>query len=150
MALEFLYNALDALFLSSTHWNYTASNSNDLAVGDGWNQEDLSIFSRDQQDDPSDINSGGRALKGFVRPYLQSCSGTPLETKFTLETGEFVTRYKPSGSGAATLFVPVLQYPDGYQLSVTGGAATYDAITQKVEINAEGSDEVMVSITPAD
>jgi Cellulase (glycosyl hydrolase family 5)/Glycoside hydrolase family 5 C-terminal domain len=148
MALEFLYNALDALQLSSTHWNYTASNSNDLAIGDGWNQEDLSIFSRDQQDNPDDINSGGRALKGFVRPYLQSCSGTPLETKFSLDSGEFISRYQPSGDGAATLYVPVLQYPDGYNLAVTGGEANYDAVAQKLNIQAEGSAEVSVSITP--
>ena len=148
MALEFLYNALDALQLSSTLWNYTASNSNDLAIGDGWNQEDLSVFSRDQQDDPDDINSGGRALKGFVRPYLQTCEGTPLETRFTLATGEFVARYQPTATGKATLFVPVLQYPDGYNLSVKGGAATYRVETQKVDIVAEGAEEVVITITP--
>ncbi|WOF73292.1 cellulase family glycosylhydrolase [Parvibaculaceae bacterium PLY_AMNH_Bact1] len=150
MALEFLYNALDAMHLSSTQWNYTASNSNDLAVGDGWNQEDLSIFSRDQQDDPTDINSGGRALKGFVRPYLQACKGTPLETKFTLDTGEFVSRYQPEGSGEATVFVPVLQYPDGYSLSVDGGTADYDAIAQKVTVTPEGPGEVSITITPVE
>lgn len=148
MALEFLYNALDALHLSSTHWNYTASNANDLAIGDGWNQEDLSIFSRDQQTDPDDINSGGRALKGFVRPYLQSCAGTLNETRFALETGEFETRYTPEGKGEATVFVPVLQYPNGYNLQVEGGEATYDARTQKIEIVADGIDEVRVRVSP--
>ncbi len=69
IALDLMYNALDTLLISSTQWNYTASNRNDLAIGDGWNQEDLSIFSRDQQTNPADINSGGRALAGFVRPY---------------------------------------------------------------------------------
>ncbi len=148
LALEFLYNALDALHLSSTHWNYTASNANDPTIGDGWNQEDLSIFSRDQCDDPTDINSGGRGLKGFVRPYLQSCEGTPLETLFTLETGLFLARYQPEGIGQATFFVPVLQYPEGYNLSVEGGTATYGAEMQKVEVIAEGVSEVTVTITP--
>lgn len=37
-------------FLSATIWNYTADNSNHR--GDQWNDEDLSIFSRDQQHDP--------------------------------------------------------------------------------------------------
>ena len=150
MALEFLYNALDALHLSSTHWNYTASNANDLAVGDGWNQEDLSIFSRDQQDDPTDINSGGRALKGFVRPYMQTCDGTPLEVQFTLATREFLAHYQPSESGEAVIFVPVLQYPDGYNLQVKAGTAEYDARTQKVTVTADGSEDVVVSITPLD
>ena len=59
---------MQCLLMNSTQWNYTASNRNDQAVGDGWNQEDLSIYSIDQRSDPADINSGGRALKGFVRP----------------------------------------------------------------------------------
>ena len=52
VALDLMYNALDTLLINSTQWNYTASNRNDLAIGDGWNQEDLSIFSRDQQTNP--------------------------------------------------------------------------------------------------
>ena len=40
-ALSAMYDALDALLLSSTQWNYTVSNRNDAMVGDGWNQEDL-------------------------------------------------------------------------------------------------------------
>lgn len=74
-ALAATYDVLDALQLSSTQWNYTASNRNDLRVGDGWNQEDLSIFSRDQQHDPSDPDSGGRAIAGFRRPYAQRTQG---------------------------------------------------------------------------
>ena len=34
-ALQRMYNALDALGLSAMLWNYTASNRNDLAIGDG-------------------------------------------------------------------------------------------------------------------
>jgi hypothetical protein len=71
-ALELMYEALDALQLSSTQWNYTASNQNDLRIGDGWNQEDLSVFSRDQQPGPDD---GARALSGFCRPYVRRAQG---------------------------------------------------------------------------
>lgn len=39
--------ALDKNLLSFTLWNYAANNTN--ARGDGWNDEDLSLFSRDQQ-----------------------------------------------------------------------------------------------------
>ena len=84
-----MYNALDTLLINSTQWNYTASNRNDLAIGDGWNQEDLSIFSRDQQTNPADINSGGRALAGFVRPYAMATQGTPRKMKFDRVTGLF-------------------------------------------------------------
>ena len=80
IALDLMYNALDQLLMNSTQWNYTASNRNDQAVGDGWNQEDLSIYSIDQRSDPADINSGGRALKGFVRPYARVVAGPSTRT----------------------------------------------------------------------
>ncbi|MFW9971027.1 MAG: cellulase family glycosylhydrolase, partial [Candidatus Odinarchaeota archaeon] len=66
--LNMIYNALDINLLNSTQWNYTADNDNQW--GDQWNLEDLSIFSRDQQLNPDDINSGGRAIEGFCRPHF--------------------------------------------------------------------------------
>lgn len=74
-ALETMYNSFDSLLLSSAQWNYTASNRNDPAMGDGWNQEDLSIFSPDQQIDAADPNSGARALDGFCRPFIRAAQG---------------------------------------------------------------------------
>ncbi len=87
VALELTYDAMDMLLLSSTQWNYTASNRNDLRVGDGWNQEDLSVFSRDQQTNPDDPGSGGRAVEGFSRPYVQRAQGI-------LKSMHFDTRQK--------------------------------------------------------
>ena len=70
-ALDLMYNAMDTLMLHNTLWNYTASNRNDPRIGDGWNQEDLSIFSEDQNENPKDINSGARAILGWCRPYAR-------------------------------------------------------------------------------
>src|SRR3546814_18912765 len=100
-----MYSAMDKLLISSTHWNYTASNRNDQAVGDGWNQEDLSIYSVDQRTDSNDINSGGRALAGFVRPYARSIPGRPLKVKFKRETGHFRFVYEASRDAASDTFV---------------------------------------------
>lgn len=50
-ALDAYINAMDTHLLNYTIWNYTSDNTNER--GDLWNDEDLSIFSRDQQDDPS-------------------------------------------------------------------------------------------------
>ena len=75
-ALNMYYNALDSNLLSGTIWNYTPDNSNEY--GDHWNEEDLSIFSRDQQHDPEDMNSGGRSLAAIVRPYPTATAGEPL------------------------------------------------------------------------
>ena len=81
-ALSAMYDAMDTLLLSSTQWNYTASNSNDAMVGDGWNQEDLSIWSADQVDDPADPDSGARALAGFCRPYVRAAQGQLVSQSF--------------------------------------------------------------------
>lgn len=148
MALDFLYNALDALHLSSAQWNYTASNSNDLAVGDGWNQEDLSIWSRDQQVDSQNIHSGGRALHGFVRPYAKAIAGTLQEISFERESRHFEMTYEAAGSEATEVFLPAVQYPEGANLTVDGGEATYNGHTQMLAITALKDGPVTITITP--
>ena len=147
IALDLMYNALDQLLMNSTQWNYTASNRNDQAIGDGWNQEDLSIYSIDQRADPSDINSGGRGLKGFVRPYARTIAGRPLKMKFKRETGAFRFVYEADGAGESEIFVPKLQYPNGYEVEVEGGEATRDEANQSLRVHAIGSAKVAVTIT---
>jgi hypothetical protein len=145
-----MYNALDTLLINSTQWNYTASNSNDLAIGDGWNQEDLSIFSRDQQTDPADINSGGRALAGFVRPYAQATQGIPRTMKFDRISGtfEFMFESDPSAARSTEIFVPRVQYPRGCVLEVSGGNgnAELDLDGQRAVVKVEHPGEVRVVI----
>ncbi len=151
IALDLMYNALDTLLISNTQWNYTVSNRNDLAIGDGWNQEDLSIFSRDQQIDPGDINSGGRALKGFVRPYTQATQGVPRKARFDRLAGtfEFVFDADPAISGATEIFVPRIQYPAGCTIEVSGGEANMDLKSQRATVKAHRAGEVRVMIRRA-
>src|SRR5260370_27129827 len=133
ISLDLMYNALDSLLINSTQWNYTASNRNDLAIGDGWNQEDLSIFSRDQQTNPNDINSGGRVLAGFVRPYAPATQGTPRQMKFDRVTGLFDYTFDavPGGTLATEIFIPRLQYPRGCEIEVIRGVAQLDPDNQR-------------------
>ena len=147
IALDLMYNALDQLLMNSTQWNYTASNRNDQAIGDGWNQEDLSIYSIDQRENPSDINSGGRALKGFVRPYARVIAGRPLKMKFKRETGAFRFVYEADGDGETEIFVPAIQYPNGYDVEIEGGELRRDDERQCLFVRAVGSDKIGVSIT---
>ncbi len=150
IALDLMYNALDALLINSTQWNYTASNRNDLAIGDGWNQEDLSIFSRDQQTDPADINSGGRALAGFVRPYAQATQGIPSAMKFDRVSGRFelVFDADPSVAASTEIFVPRLQYPGGCEVEASGAAEVVLYLeNQRAIVTANRGGEVRVVIT---
>jgi len=147
-ALDLMYNALDNLQLHSTHWNYTASNSNDLRVGDGWNQEDLSIFSRDQQTSPNDINSGGRALKGFVRPFLRVCAGEPESIRFDRHSGTCHIAFDAAEGGVSEIFVPSLQYPEGFDIAINGDArAETGADTQSINVIAEKAGPVRITLT---
>jgi len=130
-ALALMYDALDELLLNSTQWNYTASNRNDLMIGDGWNQEDLSIFSRDQQWDGGGPDSGGRAINGFCRPYVRRAQGQlrrvqfePSEPSLTVEID-----IDPSIRAPTEIYLPRRRFPYG---------ATVDSIDRKVDLEGDG------------
>lgn len=128
-ALDMYYNAMDANLLNCTLWNYTADNNNNY--GDLWNGEDLSLFSRDQQDDPDDIHAGGRGLTGAVRPYAMKIAGEPLFMNFdrASRTFEFEFRGDPGVSAPTEVFVPALHYPQGYRVEVSDGSYQIDGQT---------------------
>ncbi len=119
--LTMYYNALDTNFLHSTQWNYTADNNNKW--GDLWNLEDLSIFSKDQQLDLKDINSGGRAIEGFCRPHFVHCAGKPLKMEFNYkeETFNFEFNGDSSISAPTIIYVPKIQFNKGYEVELSEG-----------------------------
>jgi hypothetical protein len=131
-ALDATFQALEANLLHGTLWNYTADNDNQW--GDQWNEEDLSIFSRDQQKDPRVIHSGGRALEAAVRPYPLACAGEPLRMKFDLKRRafEFEFQHDADVTAPTEVFVPEFQYPDGYTVRVTDGNYEMDRENQKL------------------
>jgi hypothetical protein len=135
--LTMYYNALDENLLHATQWNYTADNDNKW--GDQWNLEDLSIFSRDQQLNPNDINSGGRAIEGFCRPRFACCAGIPIDMEFNFKEKSFRFKYDADSSIKAPtiIYVPKIQYPSGYEIKVSEGAIIKKADEQLVQIDVE-------------
>ena len=129
-AMDRTLRALDDTLMSGTLWNYTADNSN--AHGDQWNGEDLSIFSRDQQRDPGDVHSGGRALEAVVRPYARAVAGEPLRMHFDRRRRRFELefRHDPKVSAPTEIFVPEYQYPRGYEVTVSDGSTEASPETQ--------------------
>jgi hypothetical protein len=121
-ALDRSCRALEATLLGSTIWNYSADNTN--ARGDLWNGEDLSIFSRDQQSDPADADSGGRALEALLRPWPRATAGEPLRISFDLRRRhfEYEFRHDPRVMEPTELHVPRLHYPAGYRVEVSDGS----------------------------
>jgi hypothetical protein len=124
-ALDLYYDAMDANLYNCTIWNYTADNSNER--GDLWNDEDLSIFSRDQQDS-DDIHSGGRGLNAIVRPYARKIAGQPLKMRFEMTTKEFTLefRHDPAATAPTEIFIPSYQYPNGCTVELSDGTYHMD------------------------
>ncbi len=129
-AMDRSMRAMEDNLLSYTLWNYTADNTN--ARGDQWNDEDLSIFSRDQQTDPADIHSGGRALEAVVRPYPRAIAGEPLHMAFDIKKKRFTFEYlhDPEIEAPTEIFVPNYQYPEGYAVDISDGSFETNALTQ--------------------
>jgi hypothetical protein len=119
--LNMYYNAMDRLLLNSTQWVYSAANCNEW--GDLWNLEDYSIFSKDQQLDSDDINSGGRAIEGFCRPHYVKCAGIPLKMEFNLKKKRFCFEFNGTTSIQAPtiVYIPKMQYPNGFNINLSNG-----------------------------
>jgi len=155
-ALAAYHDALDAAGLSSTIWNYTADNTNER--GDGWNGEDLSIYSSDQARLPLPAGAdpreaGGRAIRGFCRPYPRATAGDPQSFRFDARTGDLEYRFLPDPAVAAPteLYLPPVQYPEGCRVEAEGGTFEPDLPGRVLKVRPHpGSAEVTVRVRRAD
>ncbi len=125
-ALGRSFSVIENNLLNYTLWNYTADNTN--ARGDNRNGEDLSIFSLSQQKDPSNINSGGRALEAAVRPYPKRIPGKLTSYLYKYKDAEMYVSFNFSGKikAPAELFVPEYMYGDDFDVYVTKGKLFFD------------------------
>jgi hypothetical protein len=148
-ALTLMYEAMDQLKIHATLWNYTASNENNLAIGDGWNQEDLSIFSRDQIDLEHGLN-GGRGELGFCRPYVRYAQGDIIDFTYDFSEKVFVTALVVNHNIAAEteMFLPKIHFGDNPELSFDGvpAVARYNDKTQSVSINGLSSGRLKITV----
>lgn len=146
-ALDLMYNALDRLLLSSTQWNYTVGNRNNPMIGDGWNQEDLSIWSADQATHEADPDSGGRAVEGFCRPYVRAAQGRVLRQAFDLRSGCFEAEIEVDAHLAAPteIYVPRRQYPAGLQIDA--GTARTQLQDQLLFVHAQAGGRLVIRIS---
>ena len=146
-ALDLYYQIIEELFLDSTIWNYTSDNTNER--GDLWNDEDLSIFSPDQQVDRENINSGGRALNAIVRPYLRKISGDPKKQAFDVRRKEYTLLFEDKKDGELVVFVPDFQYPRGFRVDFESGKWDLNAEEQEIRVEYPGaSSNQMLRILP--
>jgi hypothetical protein len=145
LALHLMSDALDALGLSATWWNYSASNRNDPRIGDGWNQEDLSIFSRDQQDATHD---GGRGVEGFARPYVRAAQGRLVAQRFDRASGAFeaIVEADPRIDAPTEIAAPIAAYPAGVDVTTQGGGRVL-TIEGAIRVFAAAAGPMTVTLT---
>ncbi|KAF9425352.1 hypothetical protein BGZ76_003300 [Entomortierella beljakovae] len=91
-AFDNILNGLERTLAHYTLWNYTIEN--DDQYGDGWNGENLSIYSKDAIDTSiaklntghgniyHELDIGGRAIEQFCRPYPIATVGSPFKIQF--------------------------------------------------------------------
>ena len=150
-ALSTYLDAMDHNLAGCALWNYTPDNNN--RDGDGWNGEDLSIFSRDQQHDPSDIHSGGRAVEGFCRPYARAIAGTPRRMNYDRHSRRFtlVMDPDPSVDAPTEICIPRHPYPRGYAVTLSAGHHVRDEANDRLLVSFPTSvTRAVVTITPAE
>ncbi|HZU86403.1 MAG TPA: cellulase family glycosylhydrolase, partial [Anaerolineaceae bacterium] len=130
VALDSSMITVETNMVSSTLWNYSPDNTNKL--GDGWNREDFSIFSRDQMKNDGSPDDGGRALRGIVRPYPIATAGEPTRIAFSLLSRRFelIFHHNPAVTAPTEIFVPLVQYPRGCHIEISDGRYVFDQAAQ--------------------
>lgn len=149
-ALDRSFRALESNLMSGTVWNYSPDNT--FEIGDSFNGEDLSIFTRSERTNPQDIHSGGRALRTLIRPYPRATAGKLLRVHFDWHTRVFDFEFEHDSaiSAPTEIFVPTFQYPRGIRVEVSDGAFDYDAASQILTYRHEASTrEHHLKILPA-
>ena len=133
--LDNYYEGFEKLFQSNILWCYSPENTADK--GDLWNREDFSVQG------PADPTREFRSELAWSRPYARALAGKPISTHFYSDfhyfdpdkgvvppRREFEVRYASQESNAPTeIFVPQVQYPDGFYVWVSDGHCHYDHAT---------------------
>lgn len=95
-------------------------------------------------------------LKVLAEPYATVIAGTPLSGSFSSITRTYQLTYSTKspngvqfGAGACTAIeVPAVQYPTGYQTTVTGGHVRSNTDTGVLDVSAAGTAMVTVTVVP--
>ncbi len=140
----------DRYFMGWAEWAYTG-------VGDITGSPDVEGLVHDPALPPVGDNVNTSNLAILSAPYPQVVSGTPNAWSFKNGTFEFgYSTAKVDGSGAfadgalSTISVPVVQYPNGYQVTVTGGHVVSAANAAQLVIASDpGATAVHVVVDPA-
>ncbi|WP_293058778.1 hypothetical protein [Mycobacterium sp.] len=110
-------------------------------------------------DQSGNANIYNAAQVTLSQPYPQAVAGTPDSWSFDPATKTFNLSYSTAmadGSGEfsagsqTTISTPTIEYPNGYQVSVTGGQVVSAANAARLVIASNpNADNITVTVSPA-
>jgi len=121
-----------------------------------WSYWDYGNVVRDPSRPPTGTNVNSAQLRLLVRPYPQTVAGTPKSIVFDPATRQFTTTFtttlpdgRPAGALSSDVFIPRLQYPNGYRVTVAGAGILPSTDPQHLELRAcPGSRSITVEVAP--
>jgi endoglycosylceramidase len=142
----------DLALTSWTEWVY--SGQGDITTAGDPNAESL-VFNPGLPPSGDNVNTAN--LTTLAEPYPQAISGTPKSFSFTNGTFEFnYSTQKADGSGSfpagaqTDISVPTVEFPNGYQVTVTGGQVVSASNAPVLVIASDdGASTVNVVVSPA-
>jgi hypothetical protein len=100
------FDALDALGLGGTEWEYSVS-------AEEWNDETASLVAADGTEFP--------VAAAVLRPFARAIAGDTFTTSFDASTGTFSLAFEPTVSAYTEVSLPARAYPGGFDVELTGG-----------------------------
>jgi hypothetical protein len=128
--LDRYFETYERILLHHIQWCYSSENT--AENGEGWNKEDFSLLGPDHRP---------RSALAYSRPYPRYLSGKPVSMHFYSDfhyydpdpyipdpVREFEVVFKTKETESPTeIFVPPVQYPDGFYVYISDGYCSYDA-----------------------
>jgi endoglycosylceramidase len=145
-------NAADQHLVGWTEWAY--SSQGDISTTASPPSSESLVFNPADPLTGANVNTAN--LDTLAEPYPEVISGTP--DSYSFDNGTFQFSYSTAeangvGSFAAgsqtTISVPSVEFPDGYQVSVTGGDVMSAPNAAELVIASNGASTVTVTVSAA-
>jgi endoglycosylceramidase len=143
----------DSHLIGWTEWAY--SGQGDITTSASPPSSESLVYNPELLPTATNVNTAN--LETLAEPYPQVISGTP--TSYSFENGTFDFSYSTQeadglgsfpGGSQTTISVPTVEFPNGYDVSVTGGQVVSAPDAPDLVIASDnGASAVTVVVTPA-
>jgi hypothetical protein len=132
--MEAIFDALDALSLSGSEWEYSVES-------DEWNSETDSIVAADGGEYP--------VAAAVQRPYARAVAGTNIVQSFDTSKKTFTLSFQAT-SGVTEVALPANLYAGGYDVTLTGACDDVTTVPGRMLLKpAAGAATVSLTIAPS-